>query len=206
MRQSKNGWKRAFWILLLIDGIIVITLLGLYLSLVFPSTTSPIKQTPQVKTSGKPVFVVSGNKAELTGLLNEELKKELKGNLEASILLQKNVTLQGSIKLLNIKVPFKMIFEPKVSNGGEAVVLNETYMSIGDLPLPVGEVLQFIKKGTQFPKWVVVDPGKKRLVVHLSNFIIRDQFTIRAAKIDLPNNKLVFNIYKTANTTSKTTK
>lgn len=193
----KNKWKTAFWILLLLDGIVVLALVGFYLSLFFPRTDSTPYQPAAQKVAGAPVFVVSGNKEQLTQILNEELKKELKGNVEASISLNDNVALQGTIKMLNIKIPYNMIFQPKVAQNGEAVILKETSMSLGGFPLPVGEVLQFIQAGTAFPKWVVVDPGNNRLVVHLSDFVIRDQFTIRAKEINLPKNKLVFNIYQT---------
>jgi uncharacterized protein YpmS len=89
-----------------------------------------------------------------------------------------------------------MNFQPKVMNNGEAIVLNEKSVTLGEFSLPEAEVLKFIKAGADFPKWIVVEPDKKRIILHLSGFVIKDKYTVRASQIDLPHNKLVFNIYR----------
>ena len=192
----KNSWKRAFLALVIFDGVIVVLFLGLYLFLYFnqPKATLPDNLTAPHLT-GDPIFKVSGNKTQLAAMMNEELQKKLTGNLDAGVALGDHVSILGNLKLLGIKIPFNMIFQPKVENDGEAVVLNEKSVTLGDFSLPDAEVLKFIQSGAKFPKWIVVQPDKKRIVLHLSGFVIKDKYTVRAGQIDLPHNKLVFNIY-----------
>lgn len=194
----KNKWKLAFWILIGLDLVIVliVSAAGFWLFSVHPNPIPKTWTSPMINEA--PVFTVDGNKKQLTALMNQELQKELKGNLEASISLDKKVTLSGNIRILGIQIPYKMLFEPKVANNGETVYLNESSVTVGRFSLPVAQVLIFIQKGASFPKWVTVEPSKDRIAVHLSGFVIRDQFTIRAKTIDLPNNKLIFNIYRTS--------
>lgn len=193
----KNHWKKGFWILFSIDLILLLALVGAGFSFlsVKPNPTPQNFTSPALQEP--PVFTVDGNKNQLTALMNQELQKELSGNLESSISLDKQVVISGNIKVLGVLIPYKMLLQPKVENNGETVYLNESSVTVGSLSLPVAQVLVFIQKGASFPKWVVVEPYKKRIAVHLSGFVIRDQFTIRAEKIDLPNSKLVFNIYRT---------
>jgi uncharacterized protein YpmS len=192
----KDRWKRAFLGLLIFDGVIVILLIGLYLSFYFnqPKATLPDNiAIPHL--TGAPIFKVSGNKDQLAAMMNEELQKKLKGNLDAGVALNDHVSILGNLKILGITIPFNMIFQPKVMNEGEAVVLNEKSVTLGEFSLPDTEVLKFIQAGANFPKWIVVQPDKKRIILHLSGFVIKDKYTVRAAQIDLPHNKLVFNIY-----------
>ncbi|WEG12032.1 YpmS family protein [Pullulanibacillus sp. KACC 23026] len=194
-----NKWKRAFFILLAVDVLFVIIVL-LLLVTALPKAQPPVNtkwQTSAINTA--PIFTVSGNKEQLASLMNAELQKEIKGNLEASILLNNQVEFTGSLKILGVKIPYSMLFDPKVENNGETVVLKETSATIGLFSLPVSQVMTFIQQGASLPKWVVVQPNKERLEVHLSGFVIRDQFTIRAEQIDLKHNKLIFNIYNSAN-------
>lgn len=193
----RNRWKRAFFILLGINLIIIVALFFIIINLVPHGAQLNAKNWSSPPISQSPMFTVNGNKDELTTLINEELQKELKGNLDASILLNDQVVIQGHITILGVPIPYKMSLEPKVENNGETVVLNETSVTVGRFNLPVAQVLMFIQQGASFPNWVVVQPDKKRLDVHLSGFVIRDQFTIRAKTIDLKNNQLIFNIYRT---------
>jgi uncharacterized protein YpmS len=193
----KTTWKRAFFSLLILDGIIVLLLLGLYFSFFMnqPKATLPDTMTAP-RLTGAPIFKVSGNKAQLAAMMNEELQKKLTGNLDAGVALSNHVSILGSLKLLGIKIPFNMNFQPKVMNNGEAIVLNEKSVTLGEFSLPDAEVLKFIKAGADFPKWIVVEPDKKRIILHLSGFVIKDKYTVRASQIDLAHNKLVFNIYR----------
>jgi uncharacterized protein YpmS len=196
-RQSmKNPWKRAFLGLLILDGLIVVLLIGLYLSFYFNQPKATLPENIAVPhLTGAPIFKVSGNKAQLAAMMNQELQKKLTGNLDAGVALNDYVSILGNLKILGIQIPFNMIFQPKVMNDGEAVVLNEKSVTLGEFSLPDTEVLGFIQAGAHFPKWIVVQPDKKQIVLHLSGFVIKDKYIVRANQIDLPHNKLVFNIY-----------
>jgi len=64
------------------------------------------------------------------------------------------------------------------------------------LALPASEVLKFIRAGSGLPKWITVLPDKQEIYVDMNRIVIQDRFYLKAKTMDLPNNRIFFNVYR----------
>ncbi len=189
----KNKWRNAFLILASIVVVIiaVITFSIFKLTETGGNTATIPHDTPKVTS---PIFMVQANKGRLTTMINHELQKHQTGNLTYGVDLSKDVTLDGALNVLGLDIPFQLSFDPVVKDGD--VILKETGVKLGDIDLPDEEVLKFISKGTDLPKWVTVEPSKKEIYVDLTAMKVKDQFYLKAKKMDMANNQIEFDVYR----------
>ncbi|TCP29278.1 uncharacterized protein YpmS [Scopulibacillus darangshiensis] len=189
----KNKWKTAFFTLIIIILIVVIAIIGTFIGLVGSPSTSPnVKNdAPHVDS---PIFMVQASKRHLSDMVNNELQKHQSGTLTYNVDFDKDVTLYGYLGLLGLDIPFNMSFSPVVKNGD--IILKEKSVHLGRISLPEEEVLKFIKKGTELPDWVIIQPDKKQIYVNLTKMKLKDRFYLKAKKINLSENDIEFNVYQ----------
>jgi uncharacterized protein YpmS len=190
--RMKN-WKTAF---LILAGINLVFLMGLVVVWNM-LTTAPDHLPPssQAKLPTSPVFTVNADKNQITKLINAEITKHPRANLTYHVDMTKTLDIIGDLKLFGLGIPFTMSFNPTVDDKGN-IILKEKGVKLGRFRLPESQVLKFVKAGTDLPSWVYVNPDKKEIYIDLNNILIKDRFYFKAKEIDLPNNKLIFNVYR----------
>lgn len=188
----RNKWRTAF---LILSGIVAVIIIAIVMTLAKwtdggQSAAVP-HDTPKVTA---PIFMVNANKEKLTAMINHEIQVNQSGNLSYHVDLSKNVSLTGALKILGLAIPFHLSFDPIVKDGD--IILKEKAVQLGDITLPKQDVLNFIKKGTQFPKWVIIQPDKNQIYINVTGLDFQKNFYLKAKTIDLSNNKIEFNVYQ----------
>lgn len=106
-----------------------------------------------------------------------------------------SILFEGSYELLGYEVPLYVYFEPnRLENG--AVQLKVTSFSVGTLPLPESEVLQYIKSSYDLPDFVTISPKKSTITINLQSMKNDAGIYLRATTIDLVNDNFSFDIFK----------
>ena len=103
------------------------------------------------------------------------------------------------VKVTNSKtVPLYVYFTPVVSESG-AIVLHVSELSAGTLKLPVSDVLKMIKRSTNLPDYIAIDSKKGKVTLNIQSMKNEKGITARAQSLDLVNDRIEFDIYKTIN-------
>lgn len=106
-----------------------------------------------------------------------------------------SILFEGSYELLGYEVPLYVYFEPnRLENG--AVQLKVTSFSVGTLPLPELEVLQYIKSSYDLPDFVTISPKKSTITINLQSMKNDAGIYLKATTIDLVNDNFSFDIFK----------
>src|SRR3954451_12810401 len=114
-----NKWKRGFFLLLGLNGFILILLLSLIL--VPADEKGKIQQ--DVPNNNNVTFEVTSNKADLNRLIDQYIKKEAADSpIEYSIQLQDEVELYGTIPFFSQEIDLKLTFEPEALENGDLVL------------------------------------------------------------------------------------
>ncbi|MCC9997345.1 YpmS family protein, partial [Streptococcus agalactiae] len=106
-----------------------------------------------------------------------------------------SILFEGSYQLLGYEVPLYIYFEPyRLTNG--AVQLKVTSFSVGTLPLPEKDVLQYIKSSYKLPNFVDIKPKKSVININLQDLKNKEGIYLKATAIDLVNDNFSFDIFK----------
>ena len=106
-----------------------------------------------------------------------------------------SILFEGSYELLGYEVTLYVYFEPnRLENG--AVQLKVTSFSVGTLPLPESEVLQYIKSSYDLPDFVTISPKKSTITINLQSMKNDAGIYLKATTIDLVNDNFSFDIFK----------
>ena len=101
------------------------------------------------------------------------------------------VVFEGTYTLLGYNVPLYLYFQPnRLENG--AVQLAVTSLSVGTLPLPESQVLQYIKSSYDLPDFVEVLPESSAINVNIQDFNSFAGIYLKATTIDLVNDNFSF--------------
>jgi uncharacterized protein YpmS len=188
--KKRAPWKRAFLVLLAADLLVVLLLFVFLTGFFAPKTPLPKAE----KGSSPAIFTVQANKKQLETLINESIQANSTKKLNYRVSIGNQVELKGSYRLLFTAIPFSLSFSPQVSGGD--VILRETSVKIGSVRLPDRAVLGFLKSGTNFPKWVLIQPQQRQVYLNLTKAEIQDGFYLRAKSIDLPHNVIAFTVHQ----------
>jgi len=188
-----NKWKRAFLIIAGIDLIFIIAVIVMFIILTQGQDRLP--PAPRGNLSAAPIFTVNADKKQLTNMVNSEIAKHPTGNLTYHVDLKNTLDITGDLKLFGLGIPFTLKFNPNVDQQGN-IVLKEQEVKLGQFALPESQVLKFIQAGAGLPSWIYVNPGKKEIYVDMNHVVIKDRFYLKAKDIDLPNNKIIFDVYQ----------
>lgn len=108
------------------------------------------------------------------------------------------IVFESSYKVLGHPVPLYVYFTPVVSESG-AIVLHVSELSAGTLKLPVSDALKMIKRSTNLPDYIAIDSKKGKVTLNIHSMKNEKGITARAQSLDLVNDRIEFDIYKTIN-------
>lgn len=185
----KNKWKVAFFSLLFV-------VIAVLISLVF-IIFQPIDKSEPLKTASNREavpFNVQTNKADLTKLINYYLAKEgLNGPIHYEINIKDEVELYGSLPVFNTNIQMKLTFTPEALDNGD-LILKQKEISVGQLPLPVSYVMNFIKNKYKLPEWVDIQPEEEEIYAHLTKMNIANGLKVKVNQFDLEQDVIQFDL------------
>ncbi|MDR7075403.1 uncharacterized protein YpmS [Neobacillus niacini] len=185
-----NKWKRGFFLLLGLNGFILILLI----SLILVPADEKGKILQGVPNNNSVTFEVTSNKADLNRLISQYIKKEAADSpIEYSIQLQDEVELYGTIPFFSQEIDLKLTFEPEALENGD-LVLKQKSISLGSLHLPVSYVLKYINENYKLPKGVDIQPNDKLVYVNMQQLKLKSDVIIQAKKFDLIKDDIAFTI------------
>ena len=188
--MKKNYWKYAFIALVAI----IVVGFGYLGTKVMSSSTDNYQVSSKIDTGNAKVFTVNMTKAEANKMAQYYLKHTLNdGKTDYQLILKKDAELTGSIAFLGAKIHFTILMQPYAKTNGD-VLLKAKEMKIGDLSLPISFVMNYIKNSFKTPEWVSIDGKSKTILLKFTKFTTKDGYGIRAKNIDLPNDKLSFEV------------
>ncbi|EHI68692.1 YpmS family protein [Streptococcus ictaluri] len=106
-----------------------------------------------------------------------------------------SILFEGTYQLLGYEVPLYIYFQPNRLDNG-AVQLQVVSFSVGTLPLPEKDVLQYLKSSYKLPKFVKVMPNQSAIIVNLQELKNDANVYLKAKKVDLVKDQISFDIYK----------
>ncbi|MFT8318702.1 MAG: YpmS family protein [Sporolactobacillus sp.] len=193
-KKRPSVWRAAFFTLLFLV-VIALAVLAAFLTGGFStSKTSPENFTSQQTSDA--IFTVQANKKQLQSMINQQIADNKDKRLNYHVEIGDQVVLKGSYRLLFTGIPFSLSFAPEVNNGD--IILKETNVRLGNLKLPDQEVLAFLKSGTRFPKWVVIQPSKRQVYINLTRVQVQKGLYLHAETINLPGNDVSFTVHQKA--------
>lgn len=197
MNNSNNHiaakrWKVSFFILLLVNGIIVSALLA-FLYLPVADKTIDIN-TNDYSRANSSEFVVRTTKQNVNDLANAYLEKLLEDSRQKyTLIIEDDVQLIGELPIFSATVPLHIHFDPTVLPNGD-LILKQKSISIGILSLPNKQVLTQVERFLPVPEWVTINPNEEEIYVSITNMDIKSNFQVRAEQFDLEANVIAFKI------------
>lgn len=193
-KKRPSIWRAAFFTLLFLVVLALVVLMAFLTGGFSASNQSPENFTSQQTSDA--IFTVQANKKQLQSMINQQIADSKDKRLSYHVAIGDQVVLKGSYRLLFTGIPFSLTFVPKVSNGD--IILKETNVRLGDMKLPDEEVLAFLKSGTRFPKWVVVQPSKRQIYINLTKIQVQKGLYLHAETINLPGNDVSLTVHQKA--------
>ncbi|MCY8231014.1 YpmS family protein [Priestia endophytica] len=177
-------WKTLFFSLLCLNIILVLVAVV--------AIFQPIekRQAPSKEEVNGIELGVVGDKKNLNALIDKYLKQEFASDtLAYNVVLNDEVEVYGKIVAFGRDVDIKMTFAPIVQKNGN-LVLEQTGLSVGALPLPVETVLKYVNNHFPMPEWVSINPKKESIYVALNQMELENGFRVKAEKFDLKNDEI----------------
>ena len=193
----KNRWKLAFFSLLGIVGVFIITLFILAST---PFEQTELKQETNEVLKDKHVsFLVRTNKADLNKLINHYLEEEgFTGPMEYQVFVKDNVELYGTFPVFGQNLEMLLTFEPQALENGD-LLLKQKSISIGSLNLPVAYVMKVIQQNYKLPNWVEIQPNNESVYVSLQEMELKSDIKVRANSFDLQRDDISFTLWVPVN-------
>ncbi|MCI5871061.1 MULTISPECIES: YpmS family protein [Streptococcus] len=187
-----NWWKWACLALLALN----LAFLGVLASRIITIREPNASKITETKTDAISVGTFTTDKEKLNQTILSYLEPYQSNKMTYKLYASNDtIMFEGSYSLLGYDLPLYVYFEPyKLENG--AVQLKVTSFSVGTLPLPEKEVLQYIKSSYDLPDIVAVKPSQSAIIINLQNMKNTNGIFIKANKIDLVNDEITFDIYK----------
>ncbi|MBY0096644.1 YpmS family protein [Mesobacillus maritimus] len=189
----KNKWKVAFFILLGVVGILIVTL--------FIMASTPFNRP---ETDYKDVgitedehvsFLVRTNKADLNKVINHYLVEEgFTGPIEYQVFVKDHVELYGTVPVFGQNLEMLLTFEPQALENGD-LLLKQKSISIGALNLPVTYVMKIIQQNYKLPNWVVIEPNNESIYVSLQEMELKSDIKVRANSFNLKRDDISFTLW-----------
>lgn len=140
------------------------------------------------------VFTVNMDKRQANQMAEYYLKHTLNnGKAQYSFKLKKDAVMSGQIAFLGSKIHFDLEMEPYAKTNGD-VLLKAKRIKVGALSLPIKFVMNYAKNSFKIPNWVDVNSNDKTILLKFTKFTTKEGYSLRAKKIDLKNDQLVFNV------------
>ncbi|MED1205376.1 YpmS family protein [Heyndrickxia acidicola] len=186
----KNGWKRAFFVLVIVELCVAAGLIGFVL---FPSSQKSIPKLPTNNGEYVP-FHVHTNKEDLNQVIAHYLKqKGQKGPVHYNVVLNHDVELYGTVHVFTENIQLKMTFEPKSLRNGD-LILKEKSLSFGNMNLPASYILKFVSSSYDLPDWVSVNPNAESIYVALTRMKLSNNARVKVDEFNLNDDKIAFTL------------
>jgi uncharacterized protein YpmS len=186
-----KNWKKAFFILLIIN---VGILLFLLVSISIPIKDKKIK-LEENELQGYVPFLIHTQKDNLNEVINHYIEKEAAGGpIDYQVVLRDEVELYGTIPIFTDEIQMKLTFEPEALNNGD-LILKQKSMAIGQMQLPVTYVLKFIADRYRLPKGVSIQPNDKLVYISMQKLKLKSDFKVRVKEFDLNSDDISFQLY-----------
>ena len=170
---------------------------GLLSAKIFASPNETYQVTSKIEDSSKQVFTVNMNKKQANEMSQYYLEHTLNnGKAEYQFNLKKDAVLSGQVAFLGAKIHFDLEMQPYAKTNGD-VLLKAKKIKVGALSLPIKFVMNYAKNSFKIPDWVDVNSNDKTILLKFTKFTTKEGYSIRAKKIDLKNNQLVFDVMNT---------
>lgn len=186
----KNIWKKAFFLLLGVNLLIVIFVFSL---MIIPANDHGIPKV--IEPNGKYVpFRIKTNKEDLNRLINYYLKKEAKDSpIDYQVRLDKEVWLYGSFPFLGSSVKLILAFEPEPLKNGD-LILKQKSFAIGDLHLPIPYILKFISEHYKLPSGVVIQPNEQLVYIDMQKLKMKSNMKVKVNTFNLQTDDITFTL------------
>lgn len=86
-----------------------------------------------------------------------------------------------------------LYLKPELIENGNLKFTVES-VSIGNLIMPTSEILKYVNKEYNIPKWVDINSKEETITMYLDKFIMKDGTTLSASNFDLINDEISFNV------------
>ncbi len=173
---------------------ILIVFGGLLSAKIFSAPNETYKVSSTMEPKSQQVFTVNMDKRQANQMAEYYLKHTLNnGKAQYSFKLKKDAVMSGQIAFLGSKIHFDLEMEPYAKTNGD-VLLKAKRIKVGALSLPIKFVMNYAKNSFKIPDWVDVNSNDKTILLKFTKFTTKEGYSIRAKKIDLKNDQLVFNV------------
>ncbi|MFD1471324.1 YpmS family protein [Companilactobacillus mishanensis] len=191
--KNKNYWKYAFIALLAV----ILVFGGILGSKVFSAPNETYKVSSKIESQNEQIFTVNMNKDQANEMAQYYLEHTLNnGKAEYQLKLKKDAELTGEVKFLGAKIHFNLIMTPYAKTNGD-VLLKAKQIKVGALSLTIKFVMNYAKNSFKIPDWVDVNSKDKTILLKFTKYRTKEGYSIRAKKLDLKNDKLVFDVMNT---------
>lgn len=191
MTKKKNIWKILFF-----------ALLGIFVGIIIFLTIRVFQHREPVITKGntdaaieEPAFKITLNKSQTNELINfflDDFQKD--SDIKYSFTLENKALLTGTYTLLGYDFIFYIYLDPYVLENGDLQLLVDS-VSIGTLSLPASELLDYIEKYLNVPEWVEIDSDNETIVLHLSEYTLKNGVYLKTQEINLISDVITINVY-----------
>lgn len=190
-KAALKPWRKRFFILLIINIVIILVLL----SLIFWPVEGPnIKRNAVDLEQASSDFIVRTSKQNLNSLINAYIEQFTAGTEhQYRIELEEDVHLIGDLPVFSTTVPLSVHFEPLVVENGD-IILQVRSISLGLLELPNRKIMEYLGKYLPMPDWVTVNPKDEEIYIAVTEMDIKSNFKVAIQTIDLEANNLAFKI------------
>ncbi|MEX1031291.1 MAG: YpmS family protein [Paenibacillaceae bacterium] len=174
--------------------IIAVFALSAWLVFLYPSTGHIIiSKLENNKNTAR--FQVTTQKDELEKVINKYLHENVDSDgLSYTVSLDNDLQFHGDVRILGIKVPISIAFEPILQANGD-LVLKQQYFQVGALSLPASIVLEYLNRSYTFPEWIVLQPVQKKIYLSTTNMSSDSGVRIHVQKFDLNKDEFKFDVY-----------
>lgn len=183
LKQKQSPWFWSFWTLL---GIILLT--GIFF---FGIAAQPVAMTDNRSkiASSDATFDVSLNKKQVNALVAYYLSDSNANGYTFRV--EDNIMMYGSAKFLGENFKFGMMMRPEITKNGN-IILTAQKLAIGNLPLPISAVMQYVKSSYDAPKFVQINPKKKQIFIDMTQLPVTQGMSFRAKVIDMKSDSFIF--------------
>jgi uncharacterized protein YpmS len=196
-KKNKNKWKRYFFVLLLLNVSLFLTItILIFWPIDHTKTLVQEHETNQDNSE----FIIRTTKKNLNELVNAYMYEYLKDtNYQYRVSLEEDVHLIGELPVFSTTVPISIRLEPIVQKNGD-VILKQKSISLGLMELPNQKIMEYMDKYLPMPEWVTINPEEEEIYVAVTQMEIKSNFRVSVEQMDLEKNNLAFKLnvpYKT---------
>ncbi len=191
--QRGNGWKWAFFILLLLNiGIVV--WLAVQLNILSDSDEGQPVHEEVVVTDDDLAFEMITDKEQVNRVINLYLQEELDDRFSGyTVIVEDLVELEGALNVFGFDVDFGLYMEPVVMDNGN-LQLRAQSIQLGAFELPISIALNILSQQLELPEWIRIDSEQEYILVAFNEFELENDMQLRMTRVDLETDDIRLDI------------